>query len=61
MRSRADVFLEFVEAIEALGGKVHPMQVHDDPLEVDVPPKHKARAEALMEKLRHDLDALRTS
>jgi hypothetical protein len=57
-KSRADVFLKFVEAIEALGGRVHPTQVHDDPLEVDVSSQHEARAEALMRALRRDLDAL---
>lgn len=54
-RSHAEICAEFVEAIETLGGRVLPMLVHDDPLQVEVPPKHRATAEALMQKLRVDL------
>ena len=56
MKRRAALCTQFVVAIEALGGRVLPMLVHDDPLHVEVPPEHRARAEALMQKLRLDLE-----
>lgn len=55
MKTTADIIMTFVEAIEALGGRVLPKQVHDDPWQVDVPAKHKARAEALLAQLVDDL------
>jgi hypothetical protein len=57
--AQLDVFLAFVEAINALGGEVLPMFVHDDPLTVHVPPDREAEARVLMDKFNRDLDALR--
>lgn len=61
MKSRPQIMLEFVEAIQALGGVVHPIQVHDASVEVEVPPEHKERAKALLDKLTDDLAKARPS
>jgi hypothetical protein len=54
-KSRAALIAEFTSAIEALGGHVQPMLVHDDPLRIDVPAGAQRRAEALFRKLQVDL------
>ena len=59
MKKKFDVFLTFVEAINALGGEVLPMFVHDDPITVHVPPDREEEARVLIDKFRRDLDALR--
>lgn len=59
--SRVDRWMTFVDAIEALGGRVLPKHVHDDPLEVDVPVQYRARAEALIRKLVDDIKRLKQS
>lgn len=55
MKSRSQLMLEFVEAIQALGGTVHPI------VEVEVPPEHKERAKVLLDKLTDDLAKVRPS
>ncbi len=61
MKSRADVIMAFVEAITALGGRVLPKQVHDDPWQVDVPTRHQKTAERLLQQLVEDLERCRPS
>lgn len=61
MKSRPQIMLEFVEAIEALGGTVHPIQVHDLSVTIDVPSESKERAKALLDKLTDDLAKARPS
>src|SRR5258706_5247532 len=61
LKSRLDIVAEFASAIEALGGRIRPMLVHDDPIQVDVPKGARLRAEALIDKLRADLEVQRES
>lgn len=57
----SDIIMAFVEAIEALGGRVLPKQIHDDPWTVDVPKRHEAKAKELLLKLEDDLKKARPS
>lgn len=61
MSPYAQTLLAFVEAIEALGGKVEPAIEHDRPLSVVVPKQHEARATELIDKLQADLARLSPS
>ncbi len=55
MKSRADIMLAFVEAIQALGGTVEPLLVHDDDVRVSVPKEHEEKANAIIDKFLLDL------
>jgi hypothetical protein len=60
-QQRAAILMAFVEAIDALGGRVLPRHTHDAPLQIDIPPEHQAKADALVRQLEIDLQKTRPS